>query len=99
MSNKAIAQELQELTQQKVDDGKATCCGLLEALSELYPLPFDRPIVFSMEENTLNALGWAIRLLNRTPKGNVSQKLGPVMFISHCPFCGKKFEEKKELNA
>lgn len=87
------ALELTELVQQKVDSGNTVCCGMLETFSELYPLPFDQPIVFGGENNTLSAPGWAIRMLNRTPSGNVSQKLGPIIFIAHCPFCGEKFKK------
>lgn len=87
---KVTAQELSELTNQIVADDKATCCGLLEALSQTYPFPFDRPIVFSIAKSSMDALDWAIRMLYRTPNGSISQKVGPIMFISYCPFCGKK---------
>ncbi len=90
-----ITEELTRLARNAIKDGSASCCGILEALKEMYPLPLDRPIVFSAENGTLDVLDWAIRMINNTPKGNISQKTGPVMFIAYCPFCGELITDQK----
>lgn len=92
MSDQKVTKHLRELTVEIKAAGKAQCCGILEALSKMYDLPFERPIGIHMETLDMKVLEWSVCMMKRTPSGNVSQSTGPHMIMSFCPFCGAQLK-------
>ena len=68
------------------------CCNALKDISDTYALPFYRPLILNRETKAIEAGGWGIKLLNKTPGGNIAKK-GATVFLNYCPFCGKQLRE------
>lgn len=87
---------LGEIATLRVKQTKSSCaCALLDVISEEFPFPFSRPIVWSQKEVTLSTKGYAVQLMRTTPSGRISTKNMETMFFHFCPFCGTKIDEGK----
>ena len=71
-----------------------TCCGILEhMIVSGYKFPFSKPIMVN-KDMQMNAGGWAVTMYEQDSRSlGLNQRKHITVFITHCPFCGKKIGE------
>jgi hypothetical protein len=71
------------------------CCGILEHLVNTgYKFPFSIPIQLS-QDMSLKAGSWAVTVYEQDTRTlGLNQRKHVTVFLSYCPFCGKKIGGK-----
>lgn len=72
-----------------------TCCGVLEHLiASGYKFPFSKPVVVKRDTMQMDTGGWAVTMYEQDARTlGLNQRKHITVFLTHCPFCGKKIGE------
>ncbi len=68
-------------------------CNCLQEVSERWPEPFGKPIMFNMENGQMSASVWAVKVFTLNPSGTIKKSSMSHLMINYCPICGCELME------
>ena len=71
-------------------------CNCLQQVSERWPEPFNKPIMFDRKTGQMSADRWHVKVYALNKSGTVKSGSSAQLQINYCPICGCELIEPKK---
>ena len=69
-------------------------CNCLQTVSDKWPEPFNKPIMFNMKDGQMSANRWHVKVYTLNKSGTIKSNSSAQLQINFCPICGYQLTEE-----